>query len=100
MKKARHIRNVVDDLLNRWEKTTVKKGNAVREAWSEITEEETKKHARPVSLKNGTLMVMVDNSSWLYKMTLEKNNVLQKFNKAYKGRKKARDIRFRIGATS
>ena len=95
---ARHIGKVLDGLLRKWEKGTVKKGDAVRTAWMAATKEETRKHARPISLKKGTLVVLVENSSWLYELTIEKKDILGKFNENYTGRKKAGDIRFRVGA--
>ena len=42
-------------------------------------------------------MVIVENSSWLYKLTLEKKRTIEKFNEGYPGRKKVKDIRFRVG---
>jgi predicted nucleic acid-binding Zn ribbon protein len=63
----------------------------------EAVKEGAKGHAKPVSFRNGILMVIVENSSWLYELTLEKKEILEKFNATYAGRKKARDIRYRIG---
>jgi len=96
-KNARHVRGIVDGLLSKLERTTAKRADAVRKAWMESTTEEIKKHSRPVNFKNGTLVVIVENSSWLYKFTLEKKQIIQKFNEKYTGRKKAVDIRYRIG---
>ncbi len=97
-KGARHVGWVVDGLLRKLEQRTVKKANAVMAAWAAAAGEEEKKHARPVSLKNGRLMVITENSSWLYKLTLEKKGILERFNANYTGRKKALDIRFRVGS--
>lgn len=94
---TRHVRGILDGLLRKWEQGAVRKGNAVRMAWAAATEDKTATHTRPISLKNGTLLILVENSSWLYKLTMEKKNTLEKFNKHYTGRKKAADIRFRIG---
>ncbi|MFC1644273.1 DUF721 domain-containing protein [Candidatus Omnitrophota bacterium] len=94
---TRHVKGILDGLLQKWEQGTVRKGNAVREAWVAAVNEETKKHARPVSLKKGTLMVIVENSTWLYELTLKKKGILEKFNKNYTGRHKAQDMRFRVG---
>ena len=94
---AKHVKGIVEGLIQRWEQGAVKKTNAVMEAWCEAVEEKTKKHTRPVSLKNGVLMVIVENSSWLYKLTLEKKRTIEKFNEGYPGRKKVKDIRFRVG---
>jgi hypothetical protein len=87
----------VDDLLHKWQTRKVKKANAVKEAWEEATDENAKGHLQLVSYKNGVLMVVVENSSLLYKLTLEKREILKKFNEKYKGRKKAQNIRFRVG---
>jgi predicted nucleic acid-binding Zn ribbon protein len=95
---ARHVKSIIENLLGQWEKRAVKRGDAVGKAWKDATTEETREHARPVSFKNGILMVIVENSSWLYKLTLEKRKMLEKFNEIYAGRKKAQDIRFRVGS--
>ncbi len=94
---ARHVKSIIENLLGQWEKRAVKRADAAGEAWKTATTEETREHARPVSFKNGILMVVVENSAWLYKLTLEKRTMLEKFNETYAGRKKARDIRFRVG---
>ena len=96
-KNARHVRGIVDGLLSKLEKTTAKRADAVRAAWMESATDEIKKHSRPVNFKNGVLVVIVENSSWLYQLTLEKRQILEKFNEKYIGRKKAIDIRYRIG---
>ncbi|MEA3488741.1 MAG: DUF721 domain-containing protein [Candidatus Omnitrophota bacterium] len=94
---TKHVKGILDGLLRKWEKGTVRKGDAVRSAWAAAAGEKDRQHARPVNLKNGVLMVIVENSSWLYKFTLERRDLLEKFNESYTGRKKAQDIRFRIG---
>lgn len=93
----RHVSGVLDNLMGRWEKQVVKKGEAVTAAWQASTSTEIVKHARPVSFKNGILMVIVENSSWLYRLTMEKRKIKERFNNNYSGRKKASDIRFRVG---
>ncbi len=96
-KKTKHIDSVVSGLLQRLEAHKVKKANAVREAWREAVSKKALGHTQPVSFKNNVIMVIVENSSWLYELTMEKKEILKKFNKKYSGRKKARDIRFRVG---
>ena len=89
---------ILDGLIAKWEQGTVKKGNAVRMAWIAASGEETAKHTRPVSLKNGVLMIIVENSSWLYTLTMTKGAIMNKFNNVYTGRKKVNNIRFRVGS--
>ena len=96
-KGASHVRGVVDDLIGKLEKNTARRANAILKAWMEATGEEEKCHAKPVSMKNGVLTVIVDNAPWMYKFTLEKRRLQGKINEIYTGRKKISDIRFRIG---
>ncbi|MDP8298858.1 MAG: DUF721 domain-containing protein [Candidatus Tantalella remota] len=96
-REARHVRGILNDLLKKWEQGTVKKGNAVLDAWQLSIGERAKDHACPLSFKKGTLLILVENSAWLYQLTLEKKNILKKFNENYTGRKKVVDIRFRVG---
>jgi len=99
-KETRHVKGIVDGLIRKWESGPLKKGNAVMSAWSEAVGSDRRRHARPVSLKKGTLVVIVENSAWLYRLTMEKRTILERFNKSYRGRARAEDIRFRIGDLS
>ena len=94
---ARRIEGIVNGLLRNLQTKKVKKASAVKDAWEAATKKETKEHAHIVNYKKGVITVIVENSSWLYKLTLEKRNILEKFNQNYRGRKKAGDIRFRVG---
>jgi len=91
------MRDVVGSFLKKIEGGAAKKGSAVMEAWRSVAGEGAKEHTLPVSLKKGTLVVAVENSVWLYKLTLEKETLLKKFNEKYEGRRKAEKIRFRVG---
>ena len=55
--KAKHVRGVVDSLLNKWENRVVKKARAIDRAWDVIADEKTKRHARPRGLKKGIITV-------------------------------------------
>ncbi|MGB2601012.1 MAG: DUF721 domain-containing protein [Candidatus Omnitrophota bacterium] len=94
----RHVKGIIDGLIAKWEKGAVKKAGAIGTAWVAAVDVETKEHTRPVSFKNGTLVVLVEDSTWLYKLTLDKRVTIAKFNEKYSGRKKAKDIRFRVGS--
>ncbi len=95
--KAKKINRIVDNLLEKWQTNKVKKGQDVREAWAKALGEDAKGHTQPISFKKGILMIAVENSTWLYKLTFEKREIVEKFNKNYCGRQKAEDIRFRVG---
>ena len=94
-----HIEHIVDGVLRKLEKGNAKKGNAVREAWVKAVGEKALGAAQPVSFKQGTLMVIVENSTWLYKLTMEKRGIVALFNEHYTGRQKLNEIRFRVGKT-
>jgi len=93
------LEEVVGGLVRKWEKGEYKRGNAVRAAWLSSAGQEAAGHTQPVSFKKGILMVVVENSGWLYKLTMEKRNIIAKFNEEYTGRQKLAEIRFRIGKT-
>ena len=95
---ARHVRSILDGLISKLE-TGAKKGNAILDAWNASADETTRAHARAVSLKGGVLTVVVQDSVWLYKLLLEKKSVLNRFNDNYSGRKKAAEMRLRVGAS-
>lgn len=91
------MRGVVETLLKKWEDGSVKKAGKVSEAWQKSVWDEALKKTRPVSIKKGTLTVIVENSSWLYRVSLEKKKILDRFNENYDSRKKADQIKLRIG---
>lgn len=96
-REAKHVRGILDELLRKIE-TGAKKTNAVSEAWRDAIDEEIRAHARPISMKNGVLMIAAQDSVWAYKLMLEKKEIIKKFNEKYTGRKKATEIRLRVGA--
>lgn len=70
----------------------------IGEAWARACGEAAAKHSRPVSFKKSVLVVNVDGSSWLYELTTMKRGILAKLDRDLKGKKKVKDIRFRIGS--
>ncbi|MGB2600265.1 MAG: DUF721 domain-containing protein [Candidatus Omnitrophota bacterium] len=94
---AKNIGRIVDGLIRKWQTGSKERGKAIGDAWKAATNEETRSKTQLVSYKNGTLTVIVVDSPWLYKLTLEKRGIVEKFNQNYKGKKKAQDIRFRVG---
>jgi predicted nucleic acid-binding Zn ribbon protein len=65
--------------------------------WSEIVGSDIARHAQPVSLRNGLLVVTVDHPVWLQELSrYHKPLMLQKVQERI-GKKAVRDICFRIG---
>lgn len=66
-------------------------------AWREAAGNKAFKHAKPAFMKAKRLIINVSNSSWLYQLTLVKENLIKKFNESKKTKKKIKEIQFRIG---
>ena len=64
--------------------------------WVGAAGEDAGKHSRVVSIRRGVLFVNVDDSSWLYELTLKKKELKIALGEKLKG-KVLKDIRFRIG---
>lgn len=99
MKQPEPLDDILDGLIHRWEKKDLKKGKAVHAAWKAAAGDQAWEHTRPASFKKGALLVIVENSTWLYELTMEKQEIIRKFNENYKGRRKLADLRFRVGRT-
>jgi len=65
-------------------------------AWRAAAGGSAATHSRPVSYKRGTLVVNVENSSWLYELTTHKKDIISKLEKGLE-REKIKELRFRIG---
>ena len=96
-KNTEHVRGLVSGIIGKLEKGSVKKANAVTDAWCRAVDDNVKGHAKPVSFKKGVLVVIVESAPWLYQLTFNKKKILEKFNSEYTGRNKGVDIRFRVG---
>ena len=68
----------------------------VVEAWVYAVGKAASKHSKPVSFNKSVLLVNIDDSGWLYELTIKKKEVLKKLIEKLKG-KKLNGIRFRIG---
>jgi predicted nucleic acid-binding Zn ribbon protein len=65
--------------------------------WPQIVGADIARHAQPVSLRNGILIVAVDHPVWLQELSrFHKPLLLQKVRERI-GKKAVRDIVFRIG---
>jgi predicted nucleic acid-binding Zn ribbon protein len=66
-------------------------------SWSSIVGSDIARHAQPVSLRNGLLVVSVDHPVWLQELSrYHKPLILQKVQERV-GKKAVRDVCFRIG---
>jgi len=70
----------------------------IGEIWARAVGNAAARHSRPVAFKKSVLVVAVDGSGWLYEMTTAKREILKKLESDLKGKKKVKEIRFRIGS--
>ena len=87
------IKQVLSDIEKKEEKETDLSG-----LWEKAAGKKAAKHTRPALLKRKRLVVNVSDSSWLYKLTLEKVALIEKFNQNIENpKKRIKELRFRIG---
>jgi len=91
------VKSIIKGIISNLEEKEEKEENIIK-LWEDAAGVEIAKHTKPISFRRKKLLVNVDNSSWLYKLTLEKNTLIDKFNlKVSKKQKKIKELQFRIG---
>lgn len=69
--------------------------------WTRAAGKRAAKHSRPVQLKKSKLIVNVENSSWLYELTLNRKKIVPKLDREIArltdNKKTVKDIQLRIG---
>lgn len=88
------IKDVVEGVIK---KLGVSKAEKINSSWAKAIGESNIQHARPVEVKDKTLIVHVDSSSWLHKLSMEKVQLLTLL-KDDLGEEIVADIKLRIGA--
>lgn len=90
----------IEDLLKKTLKDLRSKKKLTQEEvaamWEEAVGRAASRHTRPVSFRGARLAVNVDDSGWLYELTIKKKEILAKLGGKFQP-KKLKDIRFRIG---
>lgn len=92
--------NPLGDVLKKIIGGITKKGGFTEEdvdaAWDSAVGEKAARHSKPRSLQGSRLIVNVDDSSWLYELTVRKKEILKKLGEILKS-SKIKDITLRIG---
>ena len=87
------LKSVVEGLSQTKEKGPAK----ILSSWASVAGKELARHTRPAYLKNGALLVFVDESAWFYEASLKKDELIRALNKKMK-KEKIQTIQFRIGS--
>jgi predicted nucleic acid-binding Zn ribbon protein len=94
-KKIEKFGNVLKDVISDIGKKR-RFGEELEEAWKKAAGKRAASHTRTVSLRKARLVINVDDSGWLYELTLKKRELLVKIEDKLKGRA-IKEIRFRVG---
>lgn len=92
------IKNIVEDIIKKIEPEKIFKTEVLNSSWAKAIGEDNIRHAKPVEVKNKVLIVHVDSSGWLHKLTMEKTRLLTRLRNDL-GEDIIKDIRLRIGAS-
>ncbi len=87
------LKEILPKIFKDLEKKEVLK--KIEGSWRSAVGGKASKHSKVAGFKNGALIVNVDNSMWIYELTLKKEKVLERLRGD--GLKEIKDIRFRIG---
>lgn len=90
------IKEVVDDVIKNLGGGRALHARTLKDSWAKAIGEDGLKHAKPADFKDGILIVHVDSSSWLHKLTMEKARILA-YVKDDIGADVIKDIKLRIG---
>ena len=75
MAEPRRVKQVVDEIMGRLPKEGIEE---IRDRWKSLLGQEIALHSAPVSVREGKLSVVVDSSTWLQHMTINKKIILAK----------------------
>ena len=95
-RKTERIDSVIKSIIGKLDKEANPTSEDIEKIWRDIAGGKTSSHAKPVSLRKKRLVINVDGSSWLYELTLRKNELLAKLKKRL-GEDKVKELQFRIG---
>ncbi len=90
------IKDVLDVILRDMGGGKVSQAGMLGAVWAQAVGDAAVKHAKPIDIKEGILVVHVDSSSWLHKLTMEKAGILARIKNEL-GEGPVKDIKLRIG---
>ena len=97
-RKAERIDSVIKSVIEKLNKTSnpTRDNVNIEKIWKEVAGEKAFVHSRPASLRKKKLVINVDGSSWLYELTLRKEELLAGLKRGL-GKNKVKELQFRIG---
>ncbi len=90
------IKEVIDGVIKNLGQGRAMQAQVLKDSWIKAVGDNALKHAKPVDFKDGVLIIHVDSSSWLHKLTMEKSKIFARV-KDDVGGDVIKDIKLRIG---
>jgi len=94
--KPERIDSIVKSIIEKLDKKSNPSSTDIERVWKEVAGEKISSHTKPASLRKKKLIINVDSSSWLYELTLKKNEFLANLKRGL-GEDKIEQLQFRIG---
>ena len=95
-KKPERLEDVVRSVLKDIDKQQRPTAVEIDAAWKDAAGEKAFGHTKAASLRKKKLLVNVDGSTWLYALTLKKDELLQRLQENL-GKERIGQLQFRIG---
>lgn len=89
-----NIKDIVQGVIEKLSHRGVGENQKIKDVWEKITSPQEQKHTAIKEFSDGTLLIAVDSSAWLYQMNTKKTGILKKLQKECPEIKK---IYFKIG---
>ena len=94
--KEKSIESILKDVIRNLSGKGRVSEEEINRAWEESAGQRAARHTKPVSIKKAVLTINVDDSGWLYELTIKKKDLLKKLESRIRG-KQLKSLRFRIG---
>ena len=89
-----HIQTAIQNFLkNSGLKSGVEQQKALK-LWGEAVGNKISKNTKPISVKNGTLLIKTTNPVWKQELQIQKTEIIKKLNNKFK-RNIIKEIRFK-----
>lgn len=89
------LKEITGRIIERLSKENLTKREAAEDAWRKSVGKKYHPHTQPASFRKKRLVVNVDESGWLYELTIKKQGITARLRKILKDDFK--ELRFRIG---
>ena len=94
--KPKTIDSILKDVIKKLSGKNRITAEEMARVWEQAAGERAAAHTKPVSIKKSVLTINVDDSGWLYELTIKKKDLLKKME-GKTGSKQLKGLRFRIG---